>query len=116
MSGAIVFVSGCPVYWHTKRQRIVSKASTIADYLATDDAVEEARWIQMLLNTLLKVISTTPIPTMIDNKSTIKCLTNGNNSEAPKTADCKFLPFGMQSDLENSFSSTAPQTSCLRMV
>ncbi|GMF14667.1 unnamed protein product [Phytophthora lilii] len=85
-------MSGCrPLYWHTKRQRIVSKSSTIAEYLAADDAVEEARWIQMLVSTLLKSSSTTPIPTMIDNKSTIKRLSNGKNSEAQKTVDCKFF-------------------------
>lgn len=77
--------------WQTKRQRVVSKSSTIAEYIAADDGVEEARWTMMLVQRLMKLNRTIPIPAMIDNKSTIKRLTNGKNSEAQKTVDCKFF-------------------------
>ncbi|KAJ8571427.1 hypothetical protein ON010_g5408 [Phytophthora cinnamomi] len=91
VSGVLVQVFGCPVSWQTKRQRIVSKSSTIAEYIAADDGVEEAHWVLLLLQRLSKTTIEVPIPAMIDNKSTIKRLVNGKNSEAQKTVDCRFF-------------------------
>ncbi|GMF59476.1 unnamed protein product [Phytophthora fragariaefolia] len=85
VSGVLVQVFGCPVSWQTKRQRIVSKSSTIAEYLTTDDGVEEAVWTKMLLERLMKTQDGSAIPAMMDNKSTDKRLTNGKSSEAQKT-------------------------------
>ncbi|GMF37221.1 unnamed protein product [Phytophthora fragariaefolia] len=49
ISSVLVQVFGCSVSWQTKRQRIVSESSTIAEYIAADDGVEEAHWVHLLL-------------------------------------------------------------------
>ncbi|GMF34429.1 unnamed protein product [Phytophthora fragariaefolia] len=90
-SGCLVQVYGCSASWQTKRQRLVSKSSTIAEYIAADEGVEEAQWPKMLLNRMLHSEDSTAIPAMIDNKSTITRLKNGKNSEAQKTIDCEFF-------------------------
>ncbi|GMF56102.1 unnamed protein product [Phytophthora fragariaefolia] len=87
ISGVLVQVFGCSVSWQTKRQRIVSKSSTIAEYIAADDGVEEAHWVHSLLRRLTNEEHQVPIPAVIDNKSTIKQLLNGMNSDAQKTVD-----------------------------
>ncbi|GMF57972.1 unnamed protein product [Phytophthora fragariaefolia] len=91
ISGVLVQVFGCSVSWQTKRQRIVSKSSTIAEYIAADDGVEEAHWVHLLLRRLTNEEHQVPIPAMIDNKSTIKRLLDGRNSDAQKTVDCRFF-------------------------
>ena len=91
VSGLLIQVYGASTAWQTKRQRIVSKSSTVAEYLAVDDGVEEALWTKLLVETLLKVSSLPAIPLMMDNKSTIKRLTNGKGSEAQKTVDCRYF-------------------------
>ncbi|GMF50273.1 unnamed protein product [Phytophthora fragariaefolia] len=91
VSGVLVQVFGCPVSWQTKRERIVSKSSTIAEYLAADDGVEEAVWTKMQVERLMKSQDGPAIPAMMDNKSTIKRLTNGKSSDAQKTVDCRFF-------------------------
>ncbi|OWZ14575.1 Retrovirus-related Gag-pol Polyprotein [Phytophthora megakarya] len=91
VSGSVIQVFGSAVSWQTKRQRAVSKSSTIAEYIAVDDGVDEARWAMSLVVRLMKLDHVIPIPAMIGNKSTIKRLTNGRNSDAQKTVDCKFF-------------------------
>ncbi|GMF16136.1 unnamed protein product [Phytophthora fragariaefolia] len=54
VSGCLIQVHGCTVSWQTKRQRIVSKLSTIAEYIAADGGVEEVQWTKMHMNKLLK--------------------------------------------------------------
>jgi hypothetical protein len=112
VSGVLVQVFGCPVSWQTKRQRIVSKSSTIAEYLAADDGVEEVVWTKMVVERLMKTQDGPAIPAMMDNKSTIKRLTNGKNSEAQKTVDCRFFPFAKLSRADFYNLSTAPQQKC----
>ncbi|KAG2788159.1 hypothetical protein PC129_g17199 [Phytophthora cactorum] len=91
VSGTLVQVFGNAVPWQTKRQRLVSKSSTIAEYIAADDGVEEALWTRLLLQNLMKTQNLPAIPAILDNKSTIKRLTNGKSSEAQKSVDCRFF-------------------------
>ncbi|GMF31060.1 unnamed protein product [Phytophthora fragariaefolia] len=62
-----------------------------ASYIAADDGVEEAHWVHLLLQRLTDEKHQVPIPAMIDNKSTIKRLLNGKNSDAQKTVYCRFF-------------------------
>ncbi|KAG4063290.1 hypothetical protein PC123_g1910 [Phytophthora cactorum] len=91
VSGVLVQVFGNTVSWQTKRQRLVSKSSTIVEYIAADDGVEEALWTRSLLQSLMRVQDLPVILAMLDNKSTIKRLTNGKSSEAQKSVDCWFF-------------------------
>ncbi|KAF4037902.1 putative integrase catalytic domain-containing protein [Phytophthora infestans] len=52
-----------------------------------------------LVARLMKISNAMKITAMIDNKSTIKRLTNGKNSDAQKTVDCKF--FSIREAVEN---------------
>ncbi|KAE9052152.1 Retrovirus-related Pol polyprotein from transposon TNT 1-94 [Phytophthora rubi] len=109
VSGVLVQVFGNSVSWQTKRQRLVSKSSTIAEYIAADDGVEEALWTRMLLQILMKTQALDAIPAMIDNKSTIQRLLNGKILKPKRQWIVEFLPFEMLYNLDFSDSSTAQQ-------
>jgi hypothetical protein len=90
ISGVVVRVFGNTVAWATRRQTIVAKSSTIAEFIAASMGIEEARWTRMLVQTLTKK----PLPAIqayIDNQSTIARIVNGRSSEAQKTVDCMFF-------------------------
>ena len=89
ISGALIMIFGCPVFWSCKRQTVVAKSSTVAEYIACAMGVEEALWIQLFMKTIAG-IQVKPFPVMIDNKSTIYRLENSKSSEAQKTVDVMF--------------------------
>ncbi|KAE9345541.1 hypothetical protein PF008_g8711 [Phytophthora fragariae] len=93
ISGVLLKVYGNAVSWITRRQTVVAKSSTAAEFIAASIGIEEARWVRMLMQTLMD----NPLPAIqahIDNQSTIARIVNGRSSDAQKTIDCMF--FGMK--------------------
>ncbi|KAF4143587.1 putative reverse transcriptase Ty1/copia-type domain-containing protein [Phytophthora infestans] len=90
ISGVVVRVYGCAVAWVTRRQSVVAKSSTAAEFIAASIGVEEARWTRMLLQSL-SGRAATAIAARVDNQSTIARIVNGKSSEAQKTVDCMFF-------------------------
>ncbi|KAE8999688.1 hypothetical protein PR002_g18388 [Phytophthora rubi] len=90
ISGVLVKVHGNAVSWITRRQTVVAKSSTAAEFIAASIGIEEARWVRMLMQTLMDK----PLPAIqahIDNQSTIAQIVNGRSSDAQKTIDCMFF-------------------------
>lgn len=91
MSGYVVYLFGNVISWCAKKQSVVAKSSTAAEYIAADLAVEEALWIQSLLQELTcNLYDVNRVTTWIDNTSTISRIKKQATSNTQKTIDVKF--------------------------
>ncbi|RAW22775.1 hypothetical protein PC110_g20788 [Phytophthora cactorum] len=90
MSGALALVHRCAVYWSCKRQTVVAKSSTTAEFITCAMGVEEISWIKLFVEAITNVRKDTKIAVLIDSKSTIHRIINGKSSEAQKTVDVMF--------------------------
>ena len=50
--GMVAKVNGCAISWKSKKQSVVAKSSTEAEYIATGEAVKEALWLRQLASEL----------------------------------------------------------------
>jgi Reverse transcriptase (RNA-dependent DNA polymerase) len=90
-SGHVVRVFGNPVSWSSKKQTVVAKSSTTAEYIAADAAVEESLWINSMVCELNGVdVSATQVPVYIDNTSAMKRIKKHSSSGAQKIIDVRF--------------------------
>jgi len=90
VSGVLIMAFGCPIHWRSQKQKLVTKSSTAAEFVAADLAAEETLWTSQLLQELVGKANA-PHPTMfIDNRPTIERIKNAKSSGAQKTIDIKY--------------------------
>ena len=69
-AGFCIFLGGSLISWKSKKQNVVSRSSTEAEYRATASTTNEIVWLHWLLNDM-GVSLFTPTPLYCDNKSAI---------------------------------------------
>ncbi|GJV47975.1 retrovirus-related pol polyprotein from transposon RE1 [Tanacetum coccineum] len=87
-----VFLGSSLISWQSKKQIVVSRSSTEAEYKALADSTCEVTWIQCLLKEF-KINVPTPIPMMCDNASSIALASNPVHHARSKhiEIDCHFI-------------------------
>jgi hypothetical protein len=82
-------LSGDPVSWASKKQKVVSQSSCEAELYAEAAAINEIKWLHGLLKELSVSVPSTPI-LLGDNQSTQELSKNGVKSERTKHIDIKY--------------------------
>lgn len=75
VTGYCVFMCGCLVSWKSKKQNIISKSSTEAEYRALASVTSEVVWILKILKDL-NCKNLLPVQVFCDNNSAIKIAAN----------------------------------------
>ncbi|GJU16928.1 RmlC-like cupins superfamily protein [Tanacetum coccineum] len=91
VTGYCIFLGSCLISWKSKKQTIVSKSSTEAEYRALADVTCELSWIKCLFKDLGLIISS-PILVYYDNASAITLASNPIQHAKTKhiEIDCHF--------------------------
>jgi hypothetical protein len=82
-TGYVIRLFGNVIYWKSKKQKFVTKASTFAEYVALSEAVSELKFIKELLKTF-DVQLVKPISVYEDNSGAIDIAENGNLTKNSK--------------------------------
>lgn len=88
MSGYIFTHAGGPISWNSKKQPLVTRSSTEAEYVALDSALREALWWRSLKTELGIETNTTTI--YEDNQAAIKLSKNPITHNRSKHIDVKY--------------------------
>ncbi|XP_019465394.1 PREDICTED: uncharacterized protein LOC109363594 [Lupinus angustifolius] len=117
ITGFCIFMGSALISWKTKKQNIVSRSSSEAEYRALGSLVCELQWLKYLF-TDLHIPQSNPISVYCDNKSTIHLAQNPIFHERMKhiEIDCHvvlekiqqklvhLLPISSSSQLANAFT------------
>ncbi|GJZ56858.1 uncharacterized mitochondrial protein-like protein, partial [Tanacetum coccineum] len=92
VTGYYIFLGSCLISWKSKKQTIVSKSSTKAEYRALADVTCELSWIKCLFKDLGLIISS-PTSVYYDNASAIALASNPIQHARTKhiEIDCHFV-------------------------
>ena len=82
-TGFVIRFLGNVVYWKSRKQKSVTKASTFAEYVALSESVSELDFIKELLNTF-EIKLTKPIDIYEDNSGAIEIAKYGNFTKNSK--------------------------------
>ena len=69
-TGVIFFLTGSPITWQSKKQKVVAQSSCEAEYIAAANATCEALWLTRVLAEVQGKTPSVPV-LMVDNKSAI---------------------------------------------
>lgn len=83
-SGILIRVNGNLVVWKTKKQNVVTKCSTFAEYVALSDAVTEILFIRNLYNEMFEPKIVKPIDIFEDNSGAVSIAKYGNFTKNSK--------------------------------
>nr|GEU28808.1 homogeneously-staining region [Tanacetum cinerariifolium] len=91
-TGFCIFLGSCLISWQSKKQEVVSRCSTKAEYKALVDCTCEVTWLLSLLKDL-QVLSTLPETIFCDNQSSISLAANPVQHARTKhiEIDCHFI-------------------------
>lgn len=82
-TGFVIKLFGNVVFWKSKKQKSVTKASTFAEYVALSEAVSEIKFFRELLS-IFNVKFVKPIDIYEDNSGAIDIAKNGNSTKNSK--------------------------------
>lgn len=82
-TGYVIRLFGNVIYWKSRKQKSVTKASTFAEYVALSEAVSELKFIKELLKTF-NVKLTSPIDIYEDNLGALTIAKYGNFTKNSK--------------------------------
>jgi hypothetical protein len=88
ITGFVIYLFGVPVSWLSKKQTIIAKSSTAAEFIAADHAIDAAEVIRCIVDE----ITMKPTPTILkmDSTSAIARIKREGLAPMQKMVDIKF--------------------------
>ena len=87
-SGYVIFFSGGPLSWCSRRQPIVSLSSTEAEYISAAECVKETLFLKYLLEEMFD--QPIPVTLRVDNQSAIRLAETGKMNRRSKHIDVRY--------------------------
>ena len=87
VTGYITTVGGCVVNWVSKMQPSVCLSSTEAEYVAASMCATEVKYVQMIIEGMIKLENTRPATMYKDNTGAIFLMENQANGNRTKHID-----------------------------
>ena len=88
ISGYVIFLMGCPIFWKSRQQNVVGLSSSEAELYACIDAVKEVKFIiQILMSMNIQV--KLPVIVRVDNTGAIFMSENLSASQHTKHVDLR---------------------------
>lgn len=88
-SGIVCLLYGTPVYWSSRKQKIVTLSSTESEYVAASSATQELIWYRQLLIELGIPLNSS-IPLLVDNQSAIALASSHKTNARTKHIDVRY--------------------------
>ncbi|KAE8884677.1 hypothetical protein PF005_g11404 [Phytophthora fragariae] len=90
LSGYMAFLFGCPVHWGSTKQTVVGLSSTTAEFIAANDALQQAKWIQLVTAEVLTHANPLQLTLQVDNQPAIHRIKRDGSSGSQKVVDIRF--------------------------
>ncbi|KAE8991793.1 hypothetical protein PR003_g6645 [Phytophthora rubi] len=85
---AILFY--CPGHWGSTIQTVVALSSLTADFIAANDALQQAEWIQLLTTEVLTNANPLQLILQVDNQPVIHRIKRDGSSGSQNAVDIRF--------------------------
>lgn len=89
VSGFAAFLFGCPIHWASTKQSVIALSRTTAEFIAANDGLQQAEWIQLALDEILAGAEP-KLTLLVDNQSTIHRIKREGSSNAQNAIDVRF--------------------------
>ncbi|KAE9046320.1 hypothetical protein PR003_g1815 [Phytophthora rubi] len=86
----MAFLFGCPVHWGSTKQTVVGLSSTTAEFIAANDALQQAKWIQLVTAEVLTHANPLQLTLQVDNQPAIHRIKRDGSSGSQKVVDIRF--------------------------
>lgn len=91
VSGYFVYLFGAPVAWGSVKQSVVALSSTAAEFIAANDGLAQAEWIQLVTDEIFAAhAAPIPLTLTIDSIPAIHRIKREGSSNAQKAVDIRF--------------------------
>lgn len=87
----IFFYAGSPISWASRKEEIVARSSTSAEYVALDGAVREAMWLHKVMVQMgIRQEGDLPITIFTDSDNAFTIMKKDNYAKATKWLDARY--------------------------
>lgn len=93
VSGYVIYLFGAPVAWGSTKQSVVAQSSTAAEFIAANDGLLQAEWINLQIDEVLKdILPPIKLTLQVDNVPTIHRSKREGSSGAQKQWTSAVMP------------------------
>jgi hypothetical protein len=89
-TGSVFLLYGGPIAWKSRRQRCVSKSTTVSEYIAVSETASDAVWIRRILPDLIPGWGQPPVKIFCDNQAAILLTSHQHQQQSTKMVDIHY--------------------------
>ena len=89
-TGSVFLLHGGPIAWKSRRQKCVSKSTTVSEYIAVSETASDAVWIRRILPDLIPGWGQLPVQIFCDNQAAILLTVHQHQRQSTKMVDIHY--------------------------